>query len=151
MLSFKKFFVKHENRIVLFIGVILLCSISYGVGVLKVPPTREAVTIEQKVHAEDFFVKENESLPASALKAVESIQLDNIAENKVSEKENTTVIQPESIIKTGLYVASKNSTKYHLPSCSGAKRIKEENKVWFNSKEEAERAGYEPAKNCKGI
>lgn len=49
------------------------------------------------------------------------------------------------------YVASKNSTKYHLPWCSGAARIAEENKVWFATKEEAEAAGYTPAANCKGI
>lgn len=49
------------------------------------------------------------------------------------------------------YVGSKNSSKYHLPWCSGAARIVEENKVWFSSKEEAEQAGYAPAANCKGI
>ena len=49
------------------------------------------------------------------------------------------------------YVASKNSNKYHLPWCSGAKRIAEENKIWFSTKEEAEAAGYTPAANCKGI
>lgn len=49
------------------------------------------------------------------------------------------------------YVASKTGTKYHLPTCAGAKQIKEENKVWFSTKEEAEAAGYTPATNCKGI
>lgn len=49
------------------------------------------------------------------------------------------------------YVASKNGTKYHLPWCGSAKQIKEENKVWFATKEEAENAGYTPASNCKGI
>jgi len=49
------------------------------------------------------------------------------------------------------YIGSKNGTKYHLPWCSGALRIKEENKVWFASKAEAEEAGYSPAANCKGI
>src|SRR5690606_22759248 len=43
------------------------------------------------------------------------------------------------------YVASKTGSKYHLPWCGGAKQIKEENKVWFQTKEEAEAAGYEPA------
>src|SRR3989344_4297010 len=33
----------------------------------------------------------------------------------------------------GQYVASKNGTKYYLPSCAGAKRISEANKIWFNS------------------
>ncbi len=49
------------------------------------------------------------------------------------------------------YVASKSGTKYHLPWCGSAKQIKEENKIWFSSKEEAEKAGYTPASNCKGI
>jgi len=50
-----------------------------------------------------------------------------------------------------LFVASKNGTKYHYPWCSGAQSIKEENKVWFATKEEAEKAGYAPASNCKGL
>jgi hypothetical protein len=49
------------------------------------------------------------------------------------------------------YVASKTGSKYHLPSCPGASQIKEENKIYFASKEEAQRAGYAPAANCKGI
>ena len=51
----------------------------------------------------------------------------------------------------GMYVASKNGQRYYLPWCSGARLIKEENKIWFNSKEEAEVAGYTPALNCKGL
>jgi len=51
----------------------------------------------------------------------------------------------------GMYVASKNGTKYHFPWCSGAKAISEANKIWFNSVEEARAAGYTPAANCKGL
>lgn len=51
----------------------------------------------------------------------------------------------------GQYVASKNGEAYYLPWCSGANRIKEENKIWFASKEEAEGRGYRPAKTCKGM
>lgn len=53
--------------------------------------------------------------------------------------------------QSGLLVASKNSDKYHYPWCSGAARISEANKIWFQSKEEAERAGYKPASNCPGL
>ena len=78
----------------------------------------------------------------------------------VLEKEEVVVTYEEtaSVIsstdfssKDGGYVASLNGSVYHLPWCSGAERIKEENKIWFNSKEEAERAGYRPAQNCKGL
>lgn len=50
-----------------------------------------------------------------------------------------------------LLVGSKNGTKYHLLTCGGASQIKEENKVFFSSKEEALSKGYSPAANCKGI
>lgn len=52
---------------------------------------------------------------------------------------------------TGNYVASKNGTKYHYPWCAGAQSIKEENKIYFSSEEEARKAGYTPASNCKGL
>ncbi|MEW5907665.1 MAG: hypothetical protein AB1643_00565 [Patescibacteria group bacterium] len=51
----------------------------------------------------------------------------------------------------GSVVASKNGTKYHYPWCGGAQQIKEENKIWFSSIEEARKAGYVPASNCKGL
>ncbi|MBU2220611.1 hypothetical protein KKD81_01590 [Patescibacteria group bacterium] len=52
---------------------------------------------------------------------------------------------------TGTYMASKNGTKYYLPTCSSSNRIKPENRVWFKSKAEAEAAGYGPAANCPGL
>lgn len=59
---------------------------------------------------------------------------------------------PETLFKTsGTYGASKNGTKYYLPSCGGWKRVSVKNQIWFDTKEEAERAGFEPAANCPGI
>ena len=52
---------------------------------------------------------------------------------------------------TGEYVASKNGTKYYLPSCAGADKISEANKIWFVSAAAAAAAGYAPAVNCKGL
>lgn len=48
-------------------------------------------------------------------------------------------------------VASKSGSKYHYPWCGGAKQIKEENKIFFNSPQEARNAGYTPAANCKDL
>lgn len=47
---------------------------------------------------------------------------------------------------TKLFVASVNSSLFHHKDCSSANQIKEENKVWFTSREEAEKAGYGPSK-----
>lgn len=70
-----------------------------------------------------------------------------VEETVASEVPTETMTVPEG----AQYVGSKNGTKYHLPWCSGAKSINEENKVWFATKEEAEAKGYTPAGNCKGI
>jgi len=48
-------------------------------------------------------------------------------------------------------VASKGGTKYHLLTCSGASTIKETNKIYFDSIEQAKAAGYTPAANCPGL
>jgi len=51
----------------------------------------------------------------------------------------------------GVVVASRSGTKYYYPWCSGVARIKEENKVWFNSIEEAKSKGLSPASGCLGL
>lgn len=56
-----------------------------------------------------------------------------------------------SPIKSGKVVASRNGTKYHFPWCSGAKRIAKQNLITFSSTDEAQKAGYTPASNCKGL
>lgn len=54
-------------------------------------------------------------------------------------------------ITQGKYVASRKGTSYHFPWCPGAKQIKEENKIYFDTKEAAQKAGYRPAANCDGL
>ncbi|MBI5140167.1 MAG: hypothetical protein HZA94_01855 [Candidatus Vogelbacteria bacterium] len=56
-----------------------------------------------------------------------------------------------NLVNGGKFVASKSGTTYHFPWCPGAKKISEENKVWFASAAIAERAGYKKAINCKGL
>ncbi len=68
-----------------------------------------------------------------------------------SESGKARVVPPEPLVAGGKIVASKGGTKYHFPWCSGAQRISEANKVWFNSVEDARKAGYTPASNCKGL
>ncbi len=46
------------------------------------------------------------------------------------------------------YVASKNSKVFHKPDCTWAKKIKSENLVRYNSRDEAVNAGRRPCKIC---
>lgn len=47
------------------------------------------------------------------------------------------------------FFASNRGSKYYSISCSGGKTIKQENRVYFNTREEAEIAGYELSSSCR--
>lgn len=112
----------YEKDLIIIIVIILVASISFGLGRLsKIRENRVPITIE--------------NLGAS----VE-------AGFRVAPAAETQIQQD-----SGAVVASKNGTKYHYPWCAGAQQIKEENKIYFSSIEEAREAGYTPASNCKGL
>jgi hypothetical protein len=119
-----KAFVSRIPRDALLVGILILAAfLSFGLGVLAGKDMGEG----------SGFSIDQIPLTASPLG---------------SEKEAS---KPASLPEGGQIVASKNGTKYFLPWCGSAKRIKEENKIWFSSREEAEARGYEPAANCKGL
>lgn len=61
-------------------------------------------------------------------------------------REATTQVENDRAV-----VVSRAGTKYHLLDCPGAQQMKEENRIEFDSIDEARAAGYEPAGNCAGI
>ncbi len=78
----------------------------------------------------------------------------------ISREQNTAMVSDaiESIASTSLgnpvdpmVVGSKTGDKYHFPWCSGALRMKETSKIFFKNSDEARKAGYTPAANCKGL
>lgn len=105
---------------------------SFGLGRLsRLEELREPVRIEQtSVHTQNAAAVA--SVPLYLSKA---------------EQEKSAI----ALAAGGQFVASKSGAKYHFPWCSGAQRIAEANKVFFNSVEEARKAGYTPASNCKGL
>jgi len=67
---------------------------------------------------------------------------------------NVSATAPQGQIRSSVaaryrYVSSKNSKVFHSPQCRSAKRIKPENLVGYNSKEEVIQAGKRPCKVCK--
>lgn len=110
-------------------AIILASAFSFGLGLIAGRDTREGnLSIEQL------------PLTASALPGT--------AAPRAPESPEAA---PASLPAGGQYVASKNGTKYYLPTCGTAKRINDDNKVWFDTKEEAEAAGFTPAANCPGL
>lgn len=81
-----------------------------------------------------------------------TISIPDYSDIDLESNVSRSLINESSALKEGgKIVASKTGSKYHFPWCSGAKSIATENKIWFNSEEEARRSGYLPASNCKGL
>lgn len=62
-----------------------------------------------------------------------------------------TATEPRRMAVGGLVVASRNGSVYYYPWCGGVSTISPVNRVWFNTEAAARKAGYAPAKNCKGL
>lgn len=120
-----------------FYSDLVVISIVFIVGVGGYLLGRQSVLGENRQSEEPEIKIHTESLEARPLSALD--QTDREGESVAATEDN------------GQVIASKNGTKYHYPWCSGATRMKEENKLYFNSIEEARAAGYEPAGNCKGL
>lgn len=94
-----------------------------------------------------FSVGEGE-IPVPAVAQIGAALVPIVSTSSVT---TTTVPTVPLTAATAQYVGSKSGNKYHLLTCSGAKRIKEENKVFFATAAEAEAAGYTAAANCPGL
>lgn len=124
----KKQIFPYKERLLVLVGVILVGVLSFEAGALH------------------SSIGQSEPLVVS-LPAVEGV----VSEKEVSSGEKilsaglertASQIKDTELPKGCVFVGSRNSDKYHLPTCASAKRIKPENKVCFASKEDAEKRGY---------
>lgn len=116
--------VESKRELYLAIVIVLVSVISFGLGRLsKIREEKTPITIE-------------------------NFASDITSTSSVAKLDATKAVAKKSEM---IFVASKNGKKYYYAWCESAKIIKEQNRVWFSSKEEVEKAGYSPASNCKGL
>ncbi len=115
----------HVRNLFLSLVILLVSALSFGIGRLTAQPAGQGIKIEY-----------DPSLSAAAAPLTsESFPRKDSAPSSLSTP-------------SGSVVASKSGSKYHYPSCPGAKQIKESNKISFPSAQAAEAAGYTLAANC---
>ncbi len=134
-----QFWLKHEKKIILAIGIILIAAVSFEAGFLKGQESKsEPIVVNKSATAEIASVNTGQNqTSANDTKTAP-------ANSKSALTEDAMTLNTQKCS----FVASKNSNKYHLPSCRYAQNIKPENRVCFSSKEEAESRGYQGAKCC---
>ena len=112
--------------------IVLVAAISFGLGRLsKIREEKTPITIENVGTSTETIVNTLNK---------------NVIENKLEQ--NSSIISSNTQKN---FVASRNGKKYYYAWCESANVIKEQNRIWFSTKDEAEKAGYQPAANCKGL
>lgn len=140
----KNFWLKYEAKIVIAIGLILVAIISFESGILK----------GQKWQQEPLVIEKPSNTGNSGSCQVSGQNTASQASNNPSQTQNLasegqkTPEAANNTPKECAFAGSKNSTKYHKPTCQWAKRIKPENMVCFKSEEEAKSRGYNPCGTC---
>ncbi len=134
----KELWGKWGDHVVVFLTVLLAIGASFFAGRMS--------------------IAENGKLPINIRSGAGSLIMEKIQESQNSDSNfnNSVYASAENDVATtvntpryGMFVASKNSDIYHIWTCSSVDRIKDDNKIWFDTREEAEETGRVMAGDCK--
>lgn len=109
----------------------------------KVAETREAVVINlPKDDSVNGYRTENPDYSDKTVVSANSVVIDNSnGKNQNNKTQNSN--------SNGSYCANKNSKVFHKSECGSVSSMKDENKEFFNDRNNALSNGYKPCGRCK--
>lgn len=130
----------YKTEIFWILTTILVSLVSFGAGYLTVSKNNRPAIIIQNPPAASV---QQGIAPSAEEKSTSDFRQEPATKEQQELKNNAGPTK-----KQGQFVGSVNGNKYHLPDCSSAKKIILQNQIWFNSEEEAQKAGYVKCGNC---
>lgn len=127
----KQKFVKHIEGLLLIMSAILIGGSAYLIG---------------NMNALESNLSEIQIVYPDAIAIKSDTKVEEIKSTEMSSANNQ-----ETNLATGNIVASKNGKRYYYPNCGGINRIKPENRIYFETKEQAEAKGLTLASGCKEL
>ncbi len=155
----KSFSRSHHGETVLVILILIACSlISFYLGRSSIRPedSLNQPNLNQ-IDGYDYSLSDpieykSGTLAAAVYSGSTSPKIDpntqNTGQNREETIQNNTGQNDGS---TPRYVASRKGRVYYFTWCNGAKNILVENKVYFNSAQEARAVGLNPSTACPGL
>lgn len=137
--TLKNFIKNNQERFLFVFIVILVAIISFKAGIIKEK--------EEKASDLKIFINNEKGLTAEEKETMalgQAVQRKGLTEEAKENQTGTSDKNREDCF----YVGSKNSDKYHTKDCRWSSQIKEENRVCFDSVEDAVSKGYKPAGCC---
>lgn len=110
--KFMNFVKGRQAEISWHMSIVLIALISFGAGWL----------LAARPNNQPIIIQESNCVPKAQTTSSSPLIQNNTSKSKL--------------------VGSINSNIYHHPDCPWAKKISPANQIWFNSEEEAQKAGY---------
>ena len=119
-----------KGKDILTVAIVILVGLgSFGLGRLSKQASSPGIKIE-------YTGQESNVVASEAVNPYNSSNTPNI-----SQKTQETI--------SGNYFASNRGQKYYPVGCSAGKTIKQENRIYYATSAEAEKAGYTLSSSCK--
>ena len=121
-----------KGKDIMIVSIIILVGLaSFELGRLSKENSSSGIKIE--------YPSQNDTQEANVISSIKS---PNLTKN--------TKISPTISNSSGkTFFASSKGNKYYTISCSAGKTIKQENRVYFATGEEAQKAGYTLSSSCR--
>jgi len=139
-----KYFIESEQgkNILIVLIVILVGLGSFELGRLSKNSENQGVRVEYSNQGADSL-KALETASVSSYTGPTSLTPANF----ITQNPNLNKLTTSTITKN--FFASKRGKKYYTSDCSAGKSIKMTNRVYFDTNEQAEKAGYTLSTSCQ--
>ncbi len=150
--SEKRSFLNNNQERVLF-SVLIVVSFLLGMQLedkrsvvkekkdISVTRAEDKIPGRRKLSQQELLLIAEEAAKRKSLKIPIEVKQSFLRQGESSSKNNSSMADCPLI-------ASKNSTKYHFKECKSAHRIKDKNRLCFETKQQAENEGYVLANDC---
>lgn len=129
----KAILTQNEDRIILSVGFILVAFLSFGAGKLS-----------ETYHPQTPIIFQNAPNCGTANGAANNSANNQINSPRFAGEAGEPVAGGAQT--QGKIIGNRNSMIYHLPGGAFYDRISEQNRVYFNSEQEAQKAGFRKSK-----
>jgi hypothetical protein len=99
-----------------------------------------------RIRCADFQITLSMIAGGASFHLIDETAEQTIAARREAKDQEATSAEAEAVNEI---IADKQSRVYYSSACQPATEVKETNRVFFRTKEEAEQAGYKAAKNCQ--
>jgi hypothetical protein len=138
MEKIKQFIVSEKGKDILIVIIVILVGLgSFELGRLSKENSSSGIKIE--------YPNQDQNQGASPILSEESFQ----TSSQATTAKTSPATSKETSSAGKAFFASSRGSKYYSLGCSAGKSIKQGNRVYFTTGEEAQSAGYTLSSSCK--